>query len=274
MQFACLFFAIGVLSAAACPAARAAPPVAGWAPATKWNVAYQPNQCLAGRIYSTGKWRTSLGFEARPLSKNVRVLIKVQRNSTEIIHGIKGSADFAGHEEPLEFITSTPGGDLTTLYTFAADRGLVDKLAPGGLFKFKVPRLALELPVSESGLVMKAMDECVADLLASWGFSVEAQQRLASPPVPEPGRRLFHAEDYPETAMNNGRVGEAQVLIFVRADGSLADCTVAVSSGHKEIDEATCKSVLKRAKFQPALDKAGKAMDAPYLLTVNWQMWG
>ncbi|MEO6360691.1 MAG: energy transducer TonB [Sphingomicrobium sp.] len=275
MQPTRLSFAFCFLGAFSCASAGAAPPVAGWSPATKWNVDYQPNKCVAARNYANGKAEAAIGFEARPMKKELTTIVQVAGITRDITYGIKGKARFAGREEALQHVIAAPSKRFgRTLYSFVIHREAVEALGPSGQFGFEVRGVQLLLPLTDMPTVMNAMDECVADLVESWGMSREAQARMASPPAPAKGRTMFDADDYPDSALTFGKIGEVQALVQVRADGSVGECRIANSSGHDDIDMATCHSIRKRARFDPARDHGGKPMDAPFLLPVNWNISG
>ncbi|ESZ86940.1 MAG: hypothetical protein Q27BB25_11595 [Blastomonas sp. CACIA14H2] len=55
-------------------------------------------------------------------------------------------------------------------------------------------------------------------------------------------------------------------------DGRVTDCQVTGSSGHADLDEATCKNVTRRARFKPALDQAGNPISDTYSNAVRWEI--
>lgn len=72
----------------------------------------------------------------------------------------------------------------------------------------------------------------------------------------------FKAADYPEAALYHERQGTVYVEFVIRADGTAADCSVARSSGHADLDRHACRVLQNRARFQPATDADGNAIPA------------
>ncbi len=72
----------------------------------------------------------------------------------------------------------------------------------------------------------------------------------------------FKAADYPEAALYHERQGTVYVEFVIRADGTAADCSVAKSSGHADLDRHACRVLQNRARFQPATDADGNAIPA------------
>jgi len=72
----------------------------------------------------------------------------------------------------------------------------------------------------------------------------------------------FKAADYPEAALYHERQGTVYVEFVIRADGTAADCSVARSSGHADLDRHACRVLQNRARFQPATDGNGNAIPA------------
>jgi len=54
------------------------------------------------------------------------------------------------------------------------------------------------------------------------------------------------------------------------ADGKPTACDITSSSGTPELDEATCKSVMRRARFTPGKDENGQPVGASFSSRVKW----
>src|SRR6218665_2009918 len=63
--------------------------------------------------------------------------------------------------------------------------------------------------------------------------------------------------DYPSRALREEREGTTGFRVTVGPDGRVADCQITSSSGHADLDEATCANVRRRARFNPAMDGEG-----------------
>jgi protein TonB len=78
--------------------------------------------------------------------------------------------------------------------------------------------------------------------------------------------------DYPSRALNQGREGTTSFRVTVGSDGKVTDCQVTGSSGHGDLDAATCSNVKRRARFEPALDNAGNPTSGSYGNRVTWRI--
>lgn len=78
--------------------------------------------------------------------------------------------------------------------------------------------------------------------------------------------------DYPTSAMREGRQGTTRFRVTVGPDGRVTDCTVTGSSGSPDLDDTTCKLITRRARFTPAMDGNGKPTTGTYSNSVRWQV--
>jgi periplasmic protein TonB len=78
--------------------------------------------------------------------------------------------------------------------------------------------------------------------------------------------------DYPQRALSQEREGTTGFRVTYGADGRVTDCQVTSSSGHADLDAATCANVKRRAKFEPALDRDGNPSGGSYSNRVTWRI--
>ncbi len=85
-----------------------------------------------------------------------------------------------------------------------------------------------------------------------------------------PGRllsgRIVHS-DYPRSAVRSRAGGTVVVRLEVGPDGRVSDCDVTRSSGHPDLDSTTCRLIRQRFRYQPALDRFGRAVPS----VTGWQ---
>lgn len=76
--------------------------------------------------------------------------------------------------------------------------------------------------------------------------------------------------DYPRSAAK-ARAGGAVVAFFdVQTNGRATNCRISESSGHPDLDAATCRLIEKRFRYRPALDAQGR----PVVSEEGWrQTW-
>ena len=133
-------------------------------------------------------------------------------------------------------------------------------------------RLRLALP--DAAAAVEALSECEEDALRRWGIDPAARASLARLPKPTGGDSLawFRWQDYPKQAIRERASGTVVVRVDVDADGNPARCAVVASSGHAALDETTCASIMKRARFTPALDAGGNPVAFHYISRTVWRM--
>ncbi|MFN3473879.1 MAG: energy transducer TonB [Blastomonas sp.] len=78
--------------------------------------------------------------------------------------------------------------------------------------------------------------------------------------------------DYPARALREERTGTTRFRVNIGPDGRVTDCQVTGSSGHADLDEATCKNVTRRARFKPAQDAAGNEIADTWSSAVRWEI--
>lgn len=83
---------------------------------------------------------------------------------------------------------------------------------------------------------------------------------------------LFSSDDYPKEAMQKLETGTVKVLLAIGADGRISACKVTLSSLSSSLDAATCRILSERARFKPALDRAGHAVTDRFSQRITWKI--
>lgn len=91
----------------------------------------------------------------------------------------------------------------------------------------------------------------------------------ATPPVRIAGA-LTNA-DYRRTRPPEGAAGTVVVSYRIRADGAVDRCRVLRSSGFVALDDATCRLIERRFRFEPARDGGGRAIDWEVRTDYTWR---
>lgn len=105
----------------------------------------------------------------------------------------------------------------------------------------------------------------------------------APPPPPKPSvaspakargnpSNWITTDDYPSRALREEREGVTVVAFEINTEGRVENCRVTSSSGSPDLDEATCRNLVRRARYTPAKDAAGNAMTSSDTRRVRWQM--
>lgn len=118
-----------------------------------------------------------------------------------------------------------------------------------------------------------ALDKCIDNLMTTWGIDVEKHKSLTrgAKPTESPGKWVV-SSDYPLDMLRSGQPAIVEFRLSVGADGVPSACHIQSTTRPKEFDNAVCKSVMRRARFDPALDAGGKPLASYYRNTVRFQI--
>lgn len=94
---------------------------------------------------------------------------------------------------------------------------------------------------------------------------------IKASPANNPGRWVTDS-DYRTPWIRREWSGVAGFALTVDAKGKVSDCTITRSTGHTQMDEATCSLVKRRARFDPAKDSYGNPISGSYRSSVNWRL--
>lgn len=110
---------------------------------------------------------------------------------------------------------------------------------------------------------------CTAEISRQWEVDEAALAALRQRPTTT---NLFglRSGDYPTAALRRATQGRVIVRIDVGAEGRATACATMATSGSAEIDSTTCRVILRRALFRPAIDAAGRRVAARTVSTVTW----
>lgn len=78
--------------------------------------------------------------------------------------------------------------------------------------------------------------------------------------------------DYPTSGLRGEHEGSARYRLSIDSTGKVSTCAITATSGHAELDEATCATLARRAKFDPATDETGARAPGSYSGTVTWRL--
>jgi len=95
--------------------------------------------------------------------------------------------------------------------------------------------------------------------------------RRAMPAVPiGPLGEWASDNDYPTRSLQLDESGIAHFILTIDANGAPTDCRITESTNSERLDSVTCELMMKRARFVPALDEAGKNTIGTWSSAVKW----
>jgi TonB family protein len=93
------------------------------------------------------------------------------------------------------------------------------------------------------------------------------------PPKPEGDKSAWVTmRDYPLLALRNRVQGYVRFRVVVDVNGRVENCTVLSSSGSTSLDDATCDTIMRRARFRPAHDGNNVAQKGSYSGLMRWKL--
>ena len=97
--------------------------------------------------------------------------------------------------------------------------------------------------------------------------------KLAAPtPATPKGRgNNISEDDYPDASRRAEEQGVTRVTYTIGVDGRVTNCTVTASSGSPRLDDATCKIIERRFRFNPAT-RDGQPVAETKVQPVRWQL--
>jgi protein TonB len=81
-----------------------------------------------------------------------------------------------------------------------------------------------------------------------------------------------HAEDYPSSALKRGEEATVRFTLDIGADGRVTGCRVTQASGSSALDSATCRIMVSRARFTPAVDARGLPVPDSMSSSLTWRI--
>jgi TonB family protein len=163
-------------------------------------------------------------------------------------------------------------GSRRVLTVFDLPGNFTDALADAGEMQLKDGDVVrARIPLAAPRAAVAAHRQCMTEVARQWGIDEAALAALQRPAV----STNFHgltSDDYPPSALRTATQGRVIVRLAVSAAGRATECTTVATSGNSAIDATTCRVILARARFRPALDAAGRLVDVRMISTVTWRL--
>ena len=122
---------------------------------------------------------------------------------------------------------------------------------------------------------MEGMRKCMDELLTHWGVDAAAQKRLvrrAKPLNIEGWARKIQA-DYPYEKLAKMESGFVRVRLTVDEVGNPLSCHIQLKGTDDTFERTACGNLMRYAKFEPALDEAGKPVASYYVTSVIYRIY-
>jgi TonB family protein len=271
-------------------ALSAAPPAQAQAPGPDgWELRQTPESCYLLRSFATPAGKMDLRIQAFGGTTPYHVILHgpglpVRDNSLEL-----GAVAFGDDEaEQTVFFVGQTGGVPTAVFpAFFRQANLMGVFFRGsgasqylGLDK-SAERLSVDLPDGEPlsldlGPMADAyarLDACAQGLVDGWSRAVSGSAvPVSAPELLDPAgvnRRVW----FPPNLSMNRISGMVELRMTVGKDGKARGCVAQVSVGSAQFGEDACEALERWARFAPARDAEGNAVDALYQTAITFMIY-
>lgn len=263
--------------------AEAAPEREPWAKVGEWQLAPSPGSaCLVTRKYASG---TNLHL-TRSSGGQVHLSVGTSRFNLFVFGSYKMSLIAGGRRRPISL--GSNGSSINAGLSLYGDSGLIAQLRAATALELDGPDGTLLERLDLGGLApaLERLPECGAE-----GAAMPYSRPTPSPPTPPPSARaplppatgkqrpprpriaLSHLMgDYPPAALRAGEEGMTEFRTQVDIKGRVTGCSITRSSGSATLDSATCRMLVVRARFEPALDSEGRPTAGETRGRIVWRL--
>ncbi len=269
-------------------------------PASKWEVQYRDDSCRLARKFGEGeqsvilmldKYQPSEVFKISLAGKTVKLtdetrLLKLRFGPNEAEQSVSFYSGDFGKELPAVFVLgSIRVAPLTKAQEKAIKNARFDEqveippIAPERLAA--VTEISVGSPlrkpvILETGPLHRAfgvMEKCTDDLLTGWGIDAAKHKNLKqfAKPKNNPGNWVTQ-NDYPTEMIAKGARSIVNFRLSVDTAGLPTACGIQDSTKETSFNEAVCKGLMKRARFEPALAEDGTPIASYYINTVRFAL--
>ena len=257
-------------------------------PFTPWNVDYGDKICTLRRGFGTKEKPSVIMMDRFGPTDSFQLTIVSDEFKT-FMQGAALTLRFGDHEA-RRIVTVVPGksgkktatllfGNTSLSETFSDnDDGWTPPVTPATEAAVKTIAISYygHLRIFETGSLGKpfeALRKCTDNLVTTWGLDPKQQRALTKSPKPlSKPTWWLSSNDYPTGMLNLGKQALVNFRLSVDAQGIPTACEIQSSYNDKTFDEVTCATLMRRARFSPALDAQGQAVPSFYVNTVRWIM--
>ncbi|WOE76420.1 energy transducer TonB [Alterisphingorhabdus coralli] len=138
-----------------------------------------------------------------------------------------------------------------------------------------MPLCALAILLSAPGQASEPAHQSIGNPLvaATYGAMPRKVPDERREPVPLIAPELWiTVTDYPMHAALDGLEADVETELTVAEDGRVSECVIISSSGDALLDSKTCKLLVRRARFKPALDDEKRPITGVYRFSHSWRI--
>lgn len=262
-------------------------------PSSKWNAHYADDFCRLSRSFGEGPDQIMLFVDRFAPSDSFRLILG---GKAMALMDKRATATLRfGSVLPEQVLDFFPGhigadvpawvfGETTRIRPYPEHKAneTIEADAPiSAEEEASVTEIHIGRPLSRDTLLktgsmtgaFAALRTCTDELVTHWGIDVERHRTLTRRATPaEPPGNWIKTSDYPADMRKKWQPGLVQFRLIVGVDGVPTACHIQQSTNPEGFDEAVCKGLMKRARFEPALDAEGKPIVSVYMNLVRFQI--
>ena len=128
-----------------------------------------------------------------------------------------------------------------------------------------------ELRVGSLVEPLRRLEECEAGLMEKWGWGRDYDQRVTTrAEMLDHDRWFYKAIVFPAVAQIARVSSFLELRLKVDARGRVAECVVQSSPGNSQFGSKNCTGLRRSARFNPARDSQGQAVDSYVQLSITF----
>lgn len=248
--------------------AEAAPRI----PTGKWVVDYADAKCFLSREYGSADNPLTLIFEPETMGDGAQLNVLKTDKSVDMINAPAVVSTDTGLTISTDLYSYRFRGKPLRRHSMGITRSDLVALASAKSFAIATKgKLNDEFAVPQLRSALNALEECRADLVATWGIPRDQQSQLETAAVAQnPGELIFRSSDYPSAAIDSESEGRVLARLRIDPNGKISSCDVLIATKSPALDQRTCQLLLRRARYVPAQNKSGKPMTSFVVQQVTW----
>lgn len=270
------FAALASLLVQGAAPAPAPPPQPVLEPVGQWVADFEKDFCSVSRQFGNDHDGPVIGFKALfPNDTSIDVVLvttdrapPLNRRQVMRINPAHGPSDAKDHPADIAVIKDSPG----VVWSVTVSLSQLKSIADGRQLRIEYGDHQ-QIIVRPEGIdrALNILDQCRVSLAEYWKLDTASLARLKTLPVARTPRQAWLTSfDYPDQAKTKQHSGTSIIIWNVNVDGVPSDCRILKSAGYPELDDAACKGILARARFDPALDLDGKPIATFLVCRIIW----
>ena len=280
-------------------------------PSTPWGVDYADSSCRLVRTFGQGNDQTQFVLESiAPGEMSMTAIGNPLRADMSPVGDTRIDARFVPGQDNWFFVIaakSEQGGPPAGLWTHVPLKPILNtngvkvvsvvrnksterpppidlskratELADRQAFAAKISELEIQtrrghpffLETGSLSDPLKVFDQCMRDLIRSWGVDPDVQDRIVRPAWIADIGALLSSTVFPESALRKGEESVVTFRLLIDATGKVVKCESFSPYNAPEYNTAAC-GALKRGRFAPAELADGSKVPSYYANTVRYKI--